>query len=54
MDREVGTSERLCLVGDGTETSQQATAGEPIQWIGRLETSENFVENEMRFCLNVL
>ena len=49
-----GTNERLCLIGDGTETSQQATAGEPIQWIGRLETTENFVENEMRFCLNVL
>ena len=49
-----GSEERLCLLGDGSETSQQAAVGEPIEWIGRLETTENFVENEMRFCLNVL
>ena len=49
-----GSDERLCLLGDGSETSQQAAVGEPIEWIGRLETTENFVENEMRCCLNVL
>ncbi|MDP6149440.1 MAG: hypothetical protein QF365_05655 [Candidatus Thalassarchaeaceae archaeon] len=48
-----GTEERICLLGDGTEASQQESIGEPIDWTGRLSTTEDSVGNTMQFCLDI-
>ncbi|HJO42341.1 MAG TPA: hypothetical protein QF508_02930, partial [Candidatus Thalassarchaeaceae archaeon] len=48
-----GSDEHLCLLGDGTEASQQQSIGEPIDWTGRLSTAEESVGNTMQFCLDI-
>ncbi len=48
-----GSDERVCLLGDGSETSQQESIGEPLDWTGRLSTSEDSVGNTMQFCLDI-
>ena len=45
--------ERLCLLGDGTEINTQNANGEsPLDWSGRLSTSENVIEREVQLCLD--
>ena len=48
-----GSEERVCLLGDGSEASQQESIGEPIDWTGRLSTAEDFVGNTMQFCIDI-
>tara|TARA_B100000700_G_scaffold34345_1_gene33196 strand:+ start:179 stop:1738 length:1560 start_codon:yes stop_codon:yes gene_type:complete len=48
-----GSEESVCLLGDGSEASQQDSIGEPIDWIGRLSTREDSVGNTMQFCLDI-
>ncbi len=47
-----GSSERLCLLGDGTEASQLAGNNETLEWIGRLVTTDDLKDNEAMFCLD--
>lgn len=48
-----GSNERMCLLGDGTEASQQESIDGPIDWTGRLSTTEDAVENTMQFCIDI-
>ena len=48
-----GSEEQVCLLGDGTESSQQESIGEPIDWTGRLSTAEDSVGNTMQFCIDI-
>ena len=45
--------ERLCLMGDGTEiTTQNESGSTPLDWQGRLSTSENIIDREVQLCLD--
>ncbi|MBT4059325.1 MAG: hypothetical protein HOE69_03355 [Euryarchaeota archaeon] len=45
--------ERLCLMSDGTElAAQNASGASPLEWQGRLSTSENVIEREVQLCLD--
>jgi hypothetical protein len=46
-----GSEEQVCLLGDGTEASQQGD--ELIDWTGRLSTAEDSVGNTMQFCIDI-
>lgn len=48
-----GSEERVCLLGEGTESSQQMQIGEPIEWVGRLTTIEDSIENSAQFCIDI-
>jgi len=48
-----GSEERVCLLGDGTESSQQMQIGEPVEWIGRLTMIEDSIENSAQFCIDI-
>ncbi|MBT4962072.1 MAG: hypothetical protein HOK23_00195 [Euryarchaeota archaeon] len=48
-----GSIEQVCLLGDGSESSQQENAGEPLTWIGRLTMADLPLENTIYFCLDV-
>tara|TARA_Y100000590_G_scaffold138810_1_gene158966 strand:- start:458 stop:2011 length:1554 start_codon:yes stop_codon:yes gene_type:complete len=48
-----GSEESVCLLGDGSESSQQMQIGEPIDWIGRLTMIENSIENSAQFCIDI-
>ena len=47
-----GSSERLCMLGDGTEASQLLGTNETMQWIGRLVTTNDLKDNVAMFCLD--
>ena len=45
--------EKLCLLGDGTEiATQNASIGTPLDWSGRLTTTEDVIERQVRLCLD--
>ena len=48
-----GSDERVCLLGDGTEASQQEQIGEPIEWTGRLTMTEDSIGNSAQFCIDI-
>ena len=48
-----GSEESVCLLGDGSESSQQMQIGEPIDWIGRLTMIEDSIENSAQFCIDI-
>ena len=48
-----GSEERVCLLGDGTEASQQEQIGEPIGWTGRLTMTEDSIGNSAQFCIDI-
>jgi len=48
-----GSSERLCLLGDGTEASQLMGTNETMEWIGRLVTTNDLKDNVAMFCLDL-
>jgi len=43
----------VCLLGDGTEASQQEQIGEPIEWTGRLTMTEDSIGNSAQFCIDI-
>ncbi len=47
-----GSDESVCLLGDGTESSQTEGQG-PLDWTGRLSTTEDSVGNTMQFCIDI-
>ena len=48
-----GSEESVCLLGDGTESSQQMQIGEPIDWVGRLTMIEDSIGNSAQFCIDI-
>ena len=48
-----GSDEQVCLLGDGTEASQQEQIGEPIEWTGRLTMTEDSIGNSAQFCIDI-
>ena len=48
-----GSDERVCLLGDGTESIEQLSIGEPVDWVGRLSMEEFGMESTARFCIDV-
>ena len=48
-----GSDEKVCLLGDGAESIEQLSIGEPVDWVGRLSMEEFGMESTARFCIDV-
>ena len=47
-----GSDEKVCLLEDGTESIEQLSIREPIDWVG--SSMEEFgMESTARFCIDV-